>query len=314
MSDPVTTVPPGASMLDRMTVDLPRAAAFLAGHARLLDRRRFELLTGASGPDAVLAAVDGYRNADGGYGWGLEPDLRAPESQPGGALHALEVFEEIAPATTPRAAQLCDWLASVTLPDGGLPFALPVADPSACAPFWVGADPSVSALQSTAFVAATALRVARHDPAVAAHPWTDRASRYCLDTIAALESAPHAIALAFAVRFLDAAHDTHPEAADLLARLARFVPDDGRVPVEGGSAGETMRALNFGAAAPGNHVGGLFRAGVVDAELDELEAGQQDDGGWTVDFTSYSPAAALEWRGYATVGALRTLSAAGRPH
>ena len=31
-----------------------------------------------------------------------------------------------APTTSPRAVELCDWLASVSLPDGGLPFALPV--------------------------------------------------------------------------------------------------------------------------------------------------------------------------------------------
>ena len=112
-----------------MTVDLSAAAAFLAGHGRVLDRRRFDLLTAGGQPDAVVAAVDGYRNADGGYGWGLEPDLRSGTSQPGGALHALEAFADLAPATTPRAAQVCDWLASVTLPDGGLPFALPVPDP-----------------------------------------------------------------------------------------------------------------------------------------------------------------------------------------
>jgi hypothetical protein len=294
-----------------MSVDLARATSFLASHGRLLDRRRLQLHLGRTGPDAVLAALDGYRNDDGGYGWGLEPDLRAPESQPAGALHAFEVFEDIAPATSPRAAQLCDWLHSVTLPDGGLPFALPVADAVACAPFWAGVDASVSALQSTAFAAGAALRVAAHDPAVAAHPWLERASRYCFEAIDALGSAPHAIALSFAVRFLDAAYDRYPAAPPLLARLARFVPETGLVPVEGGSEGETMRALNF-ASVPGSPASALLGAGVIEAELDGLAAQQQDDGGWTVDFASYSPAAALEWRGYATVGAVLTLMRAGR--
>jgi hypothetical protein len=294
-----------------MNVDLSRAASFLAGHGRLLDRRRFELLLGETDADAVLAALDGYRNEDGGYGWGLEPDLRAPESQPAGALHAFEVLEDIAPATTPRAVELCDWLDSVTLPDGGLPFALPVADASACAPFWATAAPTVSTLQSTAFAAGAALRVAVHDPAVAAHPWLARASQYCFDALAALDSAPHAIALSFAVRFLDAAYERYPAAPQLMARMARFVPDTGLVPVEGGSEGETMRALDF-APVPGSPASTLLRAGVIDAELDRLAAEQQDDGGWTVDFASYSPAAALEWRGYMTVHAVLTLVRAGR--
>ena len=46
-----------------------------------------------------------------------------------------------------------DWLDGVSLPDGGLPFALPIPDPAACAPFWVSADPGVSSLQITAAVA-----------------------------------------------------------------------------------------------------------------------------------------------------------------
>jgi hypothetical protein len=74
----------------------------------------------------------------------------------------------VAPATSPRAAELCDWLTATTLPDGGLPFGLPVADATATAPFWAEADPTASSLHMTAAVAAVAQRVARHDPAVAA--------------------------------------------------------------------------------------------------------------------------------------------------
>jgi hypothetical protein len=77
-----------------MSIDLPAAVAFLGTHGRVLDRRRLELLVHGGDPTAVLAALDGYRNLDGGHGWGLEPDLRSPESQPAGAMHALEVLAE----------------------------------------------------------------------------------------------------------------------------------------------------------------------------------------------------------------------------
>ncbi|SDF99469.1 hypothetical protein SAMN05660662_4082 [Blastococcus aurantiacus] len=297
-----------------MTVSLDAAAAFLAGHGRVLDRRRFDLLTGVGGADAVVAAVDGYRNADGGYGWGLEPDLRSGTSQPGGALHALEAFADLAPATTPRAAQVCDWLASVTLPDGGLPFARPVPDPAACAPFWVQADPSVSSLQITAVVAATAYRVAALDPAVAEHPWLARATAYCLGAVGVLDADAHAMELAFAVQFLDAAGragGASEEARSLLDRLAPLVPADGLLHVAGGAEDEFMRPLDF-APMPGGPARELFAPAVVEAELDRLAAEQQDDGGWTVDFDSYSSAATLEWRGHRTVDALVLLRANGR--
>lgn len=298
----------GVVRIDGVTVDIAAAASFMATHARVLDRRRFEYLFGQGDADAVLAAVDGYRNADGGYGWGLEPDLRAPESQPGGALHALEVFAEVGP--TGRAVEVCDWLGGVSLPDGGVPFAVPVADPAGCAPFWVQADPASSSLQSTAFVAGVAHRVAAADERVAAHPWLLAATRYCLDAIAALDGAPHAIELRFAVGFLDEIHDTHDEAAPLLDKLRAFMPEDGLVPVAGGKEGETMRPIDF-APLPGRATRQLFDDDVIAADLRRLADGQQDDGGWTVDFDSYSPAAALEWRGYATVAAVSILRANG---
>ncbi|WP_103953744.1 hypothetical protein [Nonomuraea solani] len=293
-----------------MNVNLSVIPGFMAGHARVLDRRRYDLLMGGGDAAGVLTALEGYRNSDGGYGWGLEPDLRSPESQPGAALHAFEALEEVAPVTSPQAATLCDWLDSVTLPDGGLPFALPVTFPDATAPWWAGGDSTTSSLQITAISAAAAHRVAAHDPAVAAHPWLAKATRYCLDTIGALEEMPHAYVLMFAVRFLDSVYDTQPRAADLLKRLGAHIPADGRVPVEGGTENESLRPLDF-APVPGRPVRDLFEPDVIAADLVRLAGEQKDDGGWTVDYARISPAGALEWRGAITVANLQTLRANG---
>ncbi|MGH3042261.1 MAG: hypothetical protein ACRDNG_11100 [Gaiellaceae bacterium] len=289
---------------------LRAARRFMAGHARILDRRRVALLFDGADPDAVLAALRAYRNPDGGYGHGLEPDLRAPESQPGAALHAFEVFAEIAPVTAPEAAELCDWLDAIALPGGGLPFALPVADPSGCAPLWTTADPHASSLQITAIVAANANRVAAHDPAVAAHPWLARATSYCLEAIDALEAAPGAYELAFAVQLIDAAHDQNAAAPSLLARLGEYVPADGRLQVVGGLPDEILRPLDL-APQPGGRARTILDDAAVAADLERLASEQKEDGGWSVDFQNYSPAAALEWRGYATVRALSVLRANG---
>ena len=289
-----------------MNFDLPAATAFVTTHGRVLDRRRLELLVNGGDPSGVLAALDGYRNPDGGYGWGLEPDLRSVESQPAAAMHALEVLAEVAPATTPRSVELCHWLAAHTLPDGGVPFALPIADPAGCAPWWLDPDPTAPSLQTTAQVAANAHLLARSDPAVADHPWLDRATRWCLDAIDRLDAAPHAYELLFAVRFLDAAADVEPEATPLLAKLGRFIPDGGVVPVQGGTENEALRALDFAPRSTGA-ARRLFDEGLIAAELQRLADGQQPDGGWTVEYMSSSPAAALEWRAYTTVGAIAIL-------
>jgi hypothetical protein len=292
-----------------MTIDLSAASDFMATHARVLDRRRFELLTGVTtDPSGALAALDGYRNPDGGYGWGLEPDLRSPESQPGAAHHAFEVLEEVAPATAPQAAALCDWLDAITLPDGGLPMALPTGTAAGVAPWWQSAEPSESSLQITTVAAAHAHRVAVHDRAVADHPWLQRATDFCLGAIAAMEEAPFAYVLAFSVRFLDAVHDTRPEAAELLQRLVAWIPADGRVPVRGGTEDEALRPIDI-APYPDRPSRSLLDPEVIAADPERLAAEQRDDGGWTVDYLKISPAGALDHRGYATVRAVEILRA-----
>jgi hypothetical protein len=108
------------------------------------------------------------------------------------------------------------------------------------------------------------------------------------------------------VQVLDAIHDTHPDAPALLKRLGTYLPADGQLHVEGGLDDEMMRPLDF-APVPDRPVRALFSPEAITAELSRLAARQQDDGGWAVDFASYSPAAALEWRGYVTVAAVSTL-------
>jgi hypothetical protein len=294
-----------------MSIDVAAAHDFMATHARVLDRRRFELRSGGTDNSAVIAALDGYRNPDGGYGWGLEADLRSPESQPGGALHAFEVFEDIAPATTPRAAALCDWLESITLPDGGLPMALPTRSSAGSAPWWTGADPSVSSLQITVATAGAAQRVAAHDAAVAAHVWLERATQFCLAAIDAIDEAPFAYVLAFSLRFLDAVHARRPEAAGLLQRLGSYIPEDGVLAVAGGTEHEVLRPLDI-APFPGRPVRALYSDEVIAADLDRLAGEQREDGGWTVDYLKISPAGSLDWRGFVTAHALDVLGCNGR--
>ena len=49
-----------------------------------------------------------------------------------------------------------------------------------------------------------------------------------------------------------------------------------------------------------------------DRALDELAAGQQDDGGWDFDWLAWDPAVANETRGRVTVEAVKLLRINGR--
>jgi hypothetical protein len=295
-------------------VDLSSARSFLASHGRVLDRHRLDLALGDRLAAArVLGALEGYRNPDGGYGWGLEPDLRDRTSQPAGALHAFEAMADAAArgTTSTRAIELADWCAGTALGDGALPFALPLDDATACAPFWADADPATSSLQITAAVVAQAQRLARHQAAVADHHWVHEATSWCVDQAASVDERTHAIELMFVFHLLDLVAGDDAAAATQLDRLAALVPVDGRLPVAGGAPDEALFLLDL-APWPETPLRGLLAPARVLDDLDRLEAVRTSEGGWEQDFQAYSPAAGAEWKGYRTVMAVQVLVAAGR--
>ncbi|MGQ0668356.1 MAG: hypothetical protein ACT4PO_01550, partial [Actinomycetota bacterium] len=73
-------------------VGIDAAERFVVSNARLLDRHRLAVLLHGAPVEPVLDALRAYRNSDGGFGHALEPDIRAPTSEPSSTLHALRVL------------------------------------------------------------------------------------------------------------------------------------------------------------------------------------------------------------------------------
>jgi hypothetical protein len=292
--------------------DLDRAREYLDANARLLDRHRFDLLVDDGDPDALLTTLASYANPDGGFGWGLHPDLRTRSSQPVAAIHAFETLEEAAEATSPLAAGLCDWLEGASLDDGSLPFAVSFSDAAAAStPMWAETDTTSPSLLITAAVCAPAHRIADRYPEVAEHPWLAAATDFCMEQIAGMREAGMAIVFKFALHLLDALHGRDDRADAELERLGAMVPPSATMAVPGGAEGESMRPLDF-SPEPDRPLRDYIGAETIDDALDALDAEQSPDGNWEVDFTVYSPAAVLEWRGDATVRAVKVLRANGR--
>lgn len=282
--------------------DLDAARAFVHGHARLVDRRRFQHAFDGAPVELVLAALTAYRNPDGGVG-ALEPDLRTPASQPIPVGYALAVLARLTPSEQGSALALgaLDWLASITNEDGGVPFVLPSAAGQAAA-FWLQPAPESSLLATTQLVA-PALRLGLD------HPWVAPAAEYCWSHLGEVTPAD-AYTFRYAIDFLDATPDRQ-RAEPEVAALARLVPPDGRIVVREGVAGEELDPLVI-ALWPGHAGARLFDPSVIDRALDQLESGQGTDGGWDFTWAKWNPAAAWEWRGVVTVEALQTLQAYGR--
>jgi hypothetical protein len=288
-----------------MSVDVQSAERFVLANARLLDRHRLAVLLHGAPVAPVLAALRAYRNPDGGFGHALEPDVRGPESEPAATLHALEVLGEIGALDDPMVGDAAAWVAAIADPGGGVPFVLPTAAAHPHAPWMVPSDGG----SHLTFAIAGALWEAG-----SGEPWLQRATEGCW---AKLERPDELSAyfVKFALDFLDAVPDEARAGAAIETLRDRIGPD-GSIPVPGGTEDERLTPLTL-SPRPGRRSRALFTGDQIEADLDGLQQGQEDDGGWTFDWLAWSPGQSVEWRGAMTLRALATLHAHGRidlPH
>ena len=283
-----------------MPVDLAAAEQFMFANARVLERHRMAAVLHKAPGEPVRAALLPYRNADGGFGHALEPDVRAPHSEPLSTLQALEVLAELGEGDDPLIAQAAAWIDTIADPDGGVPFVLPAAADYPRAPWMV---PSDGGSHLTLALAAVLWELG------APGPWRERATAWCWDRLEHPDQLS-AFWVKFGLAFLDHVDD-QDRAAAVVERLRPRLGPDGSMPVPGGTEDERLTPLAL-SERPGSLSRSLFTAAQIEADLDRLEAGQLQDGGWTFDWLAWSPAQEVEWRGLVTLRALTQLLSQGR--
>jgi hypothetical protein len=124
--------------LDSAQIDAAETFVWLSG--RLIERLRFAFLFRGGSRDRVMAALRPYQNPDGGFGEALEPDFRGPVSQPVTAHQALEVLDELDAFDDPMVPSVCDYIASISTPEGGVPTVLPDVTKYPHPRWWEGAS------------------------------------------------------------------------------------------------------------------------------------------------------------------------------
>jgi hypothetical protein len=291
--------------------DLDAAEQFLAANARVLDRRRFQRLFAGGPAGPVRDAIAAYRNEDGGFGHALEPDGRAPGSQPLALETALRTLHEVDEWDDDLVAGACDWLERMAPPEGGATFAAPSIAGWPRAPWMQPGDTPVASTIATGLIAGSL-----HARGVS-HAWLERAGDLMwsrVDALVASGEAPSGPGGAYQLRAVFAFLQHAPDGARAQAALApagAILIDGGHVALEPGAGGEVHGPLEF-APLPDSFARELFDAPTIAAHLDHLAGAQLQDGGWTFNWLAWSPAAELEWRGSLTVDALRVLRANGR--
>ncbi|HEX6699178.1 MAG TPA: hypothetical protein VF101_00450 [Gaiellaceae bacterium] len=283
--------------------DVDGAARFLAGNARVLDRRRFERLFWGGDARPVRDAVAAFRNPDGGFGHALEPDGRTPASQPAAIAMALATLDEADAWDEELVAGACEWLAANAPEEGGATFVEPSVEGWPHAPWWEPEEGRPASLLTTGLIAGTLH--ARHVD----HPWLDRATDLLWRRIEGLDEAgPYAVRglLHFLQHVPDRDHAEHA-----FGRVEALLLDGDLVALDPEAEGEVRTPLDF---APNRDsiARRLFDQPTIEAHLDHLAGGQGEDGGWSFNWSAWSPVATSEWRGSITVDALRVLRANGR--
>ena len=287
-----------------MPIDRAAAERFVWSTARLLDRHRYTLLFGDGSAESVIDALRGYRNLDGGFGHGLEPDLRCPASQPAPTLYALEILNEAGASDHELARGARAWIASIAAPDGGVPFVLPGFEHYPHAPWLADAAESPEAGSFLTLGLAATL----HAAGVTDEDWLARATQWSWRSIEATDD-PGGYWLKYALAFLDAVPD-EARAREMIQHLADRGDVSALAPV-GGVEGEALRPLDL-SPRPRSRSRGAVGQAQIDAHLDTVESEQQDDGGWIFDWLAWSPAQNNDWRGNVTIRALTWLRDNGR--
>lgn len=282
------------------------ARGFLLSNGRLLERRLFATCFEGAGPEGVADAVRGYRNVDGGFGHGLEPDTRCPASLPIYTEVALQALAAAGVADQDLVGGACEYLSEVAAragAGGAVPLAFDVIESYPRAAHWTEWTYQ-PALNPTAGLAGLLHRLGVR------HAWLGQATDWCWTQLESAELPAEVHALSEVFVFLEQAPDRERAARaavrafDQLTKAEMFLADP-----EATGYGLTPLAI---APRADSRWRELFPAAHIEAHLDRLLRDQQPDGGWPITWDPPSEAARLEWRGMVTLTALRTLVSYGR--
>jgi len=286
-----------------MSAVLEKGSAFIWENGRFLERAVFEHRFLNGSPDHILAILAAYQNEDGGFGHALEPDLRAPDSQPLFVEFALRTLYDCRLRAPALVARACDFLEKNSDLARGIPTIFPASLSYPHAGHWNNPGAVQPALDRlTGLVGLANWQGARH-------PWLEQAVEACVAYLSANRfSDVHTIMNAFClVESLPKGKNSDALFQKLTGELFHADSFSLEVPVKGYAM--TPLAL---APSPDAYCRPIFTDSQIEAHLDELASQQEPDGGWPISWDPPGEMARLEWRAYATVSALSTLHAYGR--
>ncbi len=286
-----------------------KARDFILTNARMIERRLFQFYFEQGDIQGVYHAVYAYRNTDGGFGYGMEPDTASPESQPLFSIMALETLDEVGFLT--KAIILEDFMPyfeSVTTAKGGIPWMLRPKSNYPCAEHFKTVK-EWAALSTTAPLLGI---LKKYNINI---PWMERAEAFVWSEIERIQE-KHVfchLCVPRRLQFLQYT-DNMEKAVKALNDLKQWILADGVLCHDKSDEGWGLygkpHSLCY-APSPNSILHSIFSKEQIEMDITTLIQRQKSDGRWDT-WYGISEGTKLEWAGMQTLWTLKVLRNYGR--
>ena len=281
-----------------------KARDFILTNARMIERRLFQFHFENDSPDGVFHAVYAYRNSDGGFGHGMEPDTASPESQPLFSIMALETLDEVGYLTKDIIADdFMPYFESVTTEKGGIPWILRPKSDYPCAEHF-------KTVKEWAALSTTASLLGILEKYEIDIPWMTAAEEFVWSEFERIKK-KHVFCYLCVPRWLMFLKHTKSQdkALKTIEDLKNWIVADGVICEDKSDDGWGLygkpHSLNY-AMSSDSILYSVFSKETLDSDLKELINRQKDDGRWDT-WYGLSEGMKLEWAGIQTLWTLKTL-------
>ncbi len=270
----------------------------------MIERRLFHFHFENDGPEGVFHAVYAYRNPDGGFGHGMEPDTASPESQPLFSIMALETLDEVDYLN--KEIILNDFMPyfkSITTKKGGIPWMLRPKSNYPC-------EEHFKTVKEWAALSTTAPLLGILEKYKIDIPWKQKAEQFVWGEFDRIKE-KHVFCYLCVPRWLTFLKYTKSQdkAQETIKNLKNWILTSGVICEDKSDTGWGLygkpHSLNY-ATSPQSILYSIFTQETIESDLKELINRQQEDGRWGT-WYGISEGTKLEWAGIQTLWTLKTL-------
>ncbi|NND78435.1 MAG: hypothetical protein HKN53_00895 [Maribacter sp.] len=289
--------------------DFLKARDFILTNARMIERRLFEFHFANGDMNGVYHAVYAYRNPDGGFGHGMEPDTASPESQPVFSIMALETLDEVGYLT--KEIILNDFMPyfkGITTEKGGIPWMFKPKSTYPC-------EEHFKTVKEWSALSTTAPLLGILEKYGIDIPWMKKAEQFVWSEFDRIKD-KHVFCYLCVPRWLAFLKYTKSQdkAKKTINDLKNWILTDGVICKDKSDDGWGLygkpHSLNY-ATSSESILYSLFTKATIESDINELINRQKEDGRWDT-WYGISEGTKLEWAGIHTLGVLKVLKNYGR--